>query len=70
MHICRKFPGVEALGGTVYAIGGCEAATRHASVERYIPGLNQWTTVASLLCPRSGLGTAVLDGFLYVAGEC
>ena len=35
MHICRKFPGVKALGGAVYAIGGCDAIARHNSVERY-----------------------------------
>ena len=35
MHTCRKFPGVKALGGAVYAVGGCDATTRHNSVERY-----------------------------------
>lgn len=69
MHLPRKFPGAEVLGGMVYAIGGCDTTNRHSSVERYVPGLNQWTVVASLLNPRSGLGTATLNGFLYAVGE-
>jgi len=36
MHTCRKFPGVEALGGAVYAIGGRDATMRHNSVERWV----------------------------------
>ena len=33
MHVSRKFPGAECLGGVVYAIGGCDTCNRHGSVE-------------------------------------
>ena len=53
----------------MYAIGGADATNcRISSVEEYIPSLNQWVGVSPLLSPRSGLGTAVLGGHIYVIG--
>ena len=35
----------------------------------YIPSLDQWTMVAPLLSARSGPGTTVMDGCIYIAGD-
>ena len=56
------------LNRYIYAIGGCDNATRYQSVERYDPSSDQWLTIAPLISPRSGAGVGVLDGFLYVCG--
>ena len=71
MSVTRKFPGAETLSGCVYVIGGSDTSPnmrRHTSVEKYIPNLNQWVSVSSLLNPRSGLCTVVLGGYIYAIG--
>ena len=68
MTVSRKFPGVVAHRGQVFAIGGWDGAIRHNSVEKYDPGLRQWISVAPLLVPRSGLGCVALDGFIFAVG--
>jgi N-acetylneuraminic acid mutarotase len=65
---CRKQVGVAALGGYIYAIGGCDHTTRFSSVERYDPNKDEWIQVCSMSVPRSGCGVAVLDGFIYAVG--
>lgn len=57
-----------ALGGYVYAVGGCDHTTRFSSVERYDPTKDEWIEVCSMSVPRSGLGVAVLNGFIYAVG--
>ena len=64
----RKYPGAAAIGGKIYAVGGCSNTSRHNSVECYEPSTDQWTQVCPMLSCRSGLGLAVLDGFLYAVG--
>ena len=64
----RKYPGAAAIGGKIYAVGGCDSTSRHNSVECYDPSTDQWTRLAPMLSCRSGLGLAVLDGFLYALG--
>lgn len=64
----RKYSGVAVMGGRVFVFGGCDGSTTHTSVEVYDPGMDQWTFVAPLLCPRSGMGVVVLHGFIYVIG--
>ncbi|MFG2480871.1 Kelch repeat-containing protein [Streptomyces fagopyri] len=64
-------PGVEAVGGEIYVIGGWDN-TGNASTEvyRYDPKHDSWSSVASL--PAGGVagGTAVLGGRLYVVAGC
>ena len=38
--------------------------------QKYNPRTDQWTTRASLPIQRSGFGSAVVDGFLFLAGGC
>ncbi|HET8628644.1 MAG TPA: kelch repeat-containing protein [Thermomicrobiales bacterium] len=60
--------------GRVLAIGGVDLNTHSptnavASVERYDPATNRWTSAAPLLAPRSGATATVLaDGRVLVAG--
>lgn len=37
-------------------------------MEEYIPSLDQWVVLTPMLNPRSGLGTAVLGGHIYIVG--
>ena len=64
----RKQVGVAALGGFLYAIGGCDHSTRFNSVERYDPVKDEWIDVCGMSIPRSGCGVGVLDGFIYAVG--
>ena len=64
----RKYPGAAAIGGKIYAMGGCDSTSRHNSVECYDPSTDQWIRLSPMLSSRSGLGLAVLDGFLYAVG--
>ena len=64
----RKQVGVAALGGYLYAIGGCDHSTRFNSVERYDPVKDEWIEVCGMSVPRSGCGVGVLDGFIYAVG--
>ncbi len=51
-------------------MGGADTSPtkKHCSVEKYIPNLNQWVSVASLNTPRSGLSTVVLEGCIFAIG--
>lgn len=68
----RLRPGAAVLGGRIYAVGG-ERGLREAGritdvAESYDPETDRWRRVARMLSPRTEMGTAALDGALYVAG--
>jgi len=52
--------GLACLGGAIYAVGGLDDKTCFDTVERYDPGANSWTQVASMNLPRGGVGVASL----------
>lgn len=59
---------VEHLG-LIYIVGGCTHSQRHLhDLLCYNPVTGEWQTLAPMLTPRSQMGVAVLDGFLYVVG--
>jgi len=68
----HAFSGV--IEGKLYATGGRkpghegEDAQNVALTEVYDPAFDRWAPLASLPTPRSGGGSAVLDGKLYVLG--
>ncbi|MET8952359.1 kelch repeat-containing protein [Streptomyces sp. NPDC004129] len=64
-------PGVEAVGGEIYVVGGWNS-TRNASaaVYRYDPKHDSWSTAASLPAGVVAGGTAVLGGRIYVVAGC
>lgn len=54
---------------TLYLAGGeFPDGSASRSVWRYDPVLDFWLEVASMLVPRSELGLAMLDGFVYAVG--
>lgn len=59
--------GVAVLNSHLFAIGGCNGQSLE-TVEIYSPDKNTWTIIAPMKQPRSGVGTAVVDGLLYIVG--
>ena len=50
-------------------VGGCTHARRHLQdLICFDPVTGEWRTLKPMLVPRSQMGVAVLDGFLYVVG--
>jgi len=64
----RQSPGLVAIGGYIYAVGGGSAWSALGSVERYDPTADTWVPVSSLNRSRAGTGTAVAGGGIYVMG--
>lgn len=48
--------------------GGHNGVSHLRSVERFDPVSSEWTMVAPMSRPRTGLSVAVLNGFLYSVG--
>ena len=69
MSVPRQYPGVAALGGKLYAVGGNNSGgTFLASAEVYDPIDNNWNPIASINEIRAGHGVAALGGKLYAVG--
>ncbi len=74
MPTAREIPGVAAINGIIYAIGGnayCGCPTVSAAtgvVEAYDPITDTWTTKAPMPTPRAGLAIAAVNGVLYAVG--
>lgn len=50
-------------------VGGCTHARRHLQdLICFDPVTGEWRTLKPMLVPRSQMGVAVLDGYLYVVG--
>jgi len=64
--------GVAAIAGQVYALGGYTSVDNYATLtpnlEMYDPATNRWTAKPAMLEARVYMGTAVLQGVLYVVG--
>jgi N-acetylneuraminic acid mutarotase len=57
-----------AIGGLKSEINGGIVVTILATVERYDPATNAWSSRTPLPSPRSGLGAGVINGTIYVVG--
>ena len=68
MTVNRLVPGVAALNGHIYVVGGEEGSSILSSCERFEPQTNQWTQVASMVVSRCEFGLCALDGYLYAMG--
>ena len=70
MNSPRRLPGIAALGGKLYVVGGAHpgAGLTYTSVEVYDPLDNSWNYVAPMNTARQGLGAAALGGRLYAVG--
>ncbi|MGA9348789.1 MAG: S8 family serine peptidase, partial [Anaerolineae bacterium] len=64
----RQSPGLVAIGGFIYAVGGGSGWGALGTVERYDPTTDTWVPVSSLNKGRIGTGTAVAGGGIYVVG--
>ncbi|MCL2552995.1 MAG: hypothetical protein FWE75_12745 [Actinomycetia bacterium] len=64
-------PGVEAVDGRIYVVGGWDSTgSASAAVYRYDPQHDTWSSVAPLPSGVVAGGTAVLGGRLYVVAGC
>lgn len=55
--------------GLIYCVGGCSTNTRRLQdLSSYDPETSKWTPLAEMSVPRSQMGVAILDDFLYVVG--
>lgn len=61
--------GVAALNNRLFAIGGNDGTTFLDSCECFDPLTNRWSYITPMSSPRAGVGCAVLDEILYVAGK-
>ena len=75
MDISRQRLGAAALGGKIYACGGCLATNSQwgyghatATCEVYDPTTNVWSPIAPMDISRIALGVAALGGKLYAVG--
>jgi hypothetical protein len=51
MNMTRVGCSAVCIDGNVYVVGGCDGATKHASVERYDPFANEWRALPSMSTP-------------------
>jgi N-acetylneuraminic acid mutarotase len=69
MRVPRYLLAAAALRGKLYAIGGRAAPDGDlASVERFDPRTEQWSSAADLPAPRAGLAAAVAGDRIHVFG--
>ena len=62
----RVKPGVAALGGKIYAVGGSDTGGRALStVETFDPQNNSWAAVAPMSTARRQCSVAVVSGKLH-----
>jgi N-acetylneuraminic acid mutarotase len=68
----RAYPAVVTDGVFIYAIGGVTTDTNDggvATVERYDPSANTWSTLAPMPSPGSSIAAGVLNGTIVVVGS-
>jgi N-acetylneuraminic acid mutarotase len=69
LNVARSRPGVAALNGKLYAVGGYNGSEHLSSVECYDPSLDRWQLIEPMASPRNSPAVAVQRGErLYVAG--
>lgn len=72
MPTARSAMAIGAIDGKLYVVGGNNGVpftpTIYATLERYDPVANAWTTMAPMPTARSHVDGAVIDGKLYVVG--
>lgn len=60
---------VAVLNRLLYAIGGFDGENRLRSTECYCPDSKKWSLVAPMNTPRSGAGSASLNGYVFLNGS-
>ena len=70
MSTPRKLFGLAALGGKLYAAGGCGADRRLKLAEVFDPQTQVWAPIAPMGTARSSMTLMAVKGKLYAAGGC
>lgn len=60
--------GVCSIGGRIYIVGGNDGTSFLNTCEAYDPVSDKWSEIAPMCTARAGIGCAVQDGIIYVAG--
>ncbi|XP_011191149.1 actin-binding protein IPP isoform X1 [Zeugodacus cucurbitae] len=68
MEIGRILPGVAALNGKIYVIGGERGSQILANGEVYDPQTDIWTPIAPMIVPRCEFGLCTFGGTLLAVG--
>ncbi|KAK4876423.1 hypothetical protein RN001_012845 [Aquatica leii] len=68
MTVSRIVPGVAALNGNIYVVGGEHGFNSLACGERYNLQDNRWTQISSMSVPRCEFGLCSWNGYLYAVG--
>lgn len=68
MTVSRIVPGVAALNGNIYVVGGEHGSNSLACGERYNLQDNRWTQIGSMIVPRCEFGLCTWNGYLYAVG--
>lgn len=68
MDIERILPGVAALEGLIYVIGGEQESKILANGEVYSPQEDSWTPIAAMVIPRCAFGLTSWENYLYAFG--
>lgn len=68
MQIGRILPGVAALNGRIYVIGGERGAQILANGEVYDPQNDCWSPIAPMIVPRCEFGLCAMDNSLLAVG--
>jgi N-acetylneuraminic acid mutarotase len=66
--IDRDFPGLAALGGQIYVVGGVQRKRNLATVDLFDVASGEWQKSAPLQVARSRLAVAACGGKLYAIG--
>lgn len=62
-----KITGVAVTKGKLYAFGGFNGTERLSTVEVFDPKVKVWSQGKAMLCKRSAVGVASLNGAIYVS---
>ncbi|XP_055387024.1 actin-binding protein IPP [Condylostylus longicornis] len=68
MEIGRILPGVAALNGKIYVVGGEKGSQILANGEVYDPQNDTWQAISPMIVPRCEFGLCTMGGQLYAVG--
>lgn len=68
MEIGRILPGVAALNGKIYVVGGERGSQILANGEVYDPQNNNWKPITPMITPRCEFGLCAVGGMLWAVG--
>ena len=68
MNEPRRWLAAVSCNDVIYAIGGQSDDKNVKSVEKYDPGMDEWSFVSNMTIERVPHSAAVMDGKIYVVG--